>query len=344
MSLSSPLPDDRPKKGAPEGPTLCVPAVETGAIDQACAWLRKGYPVALPTETVYGLAADALNSEAVARVFSAKARPSFDPLIVHLPDLLWLERIIENEISEVMNALMEAFWPGPLTLLFSRSGLIPDLVTAGLPRVAVRMSSHPVMQEVLRRLDRPLAAPSANRFGRISPVCASDVMEELSGRIPMVLDGGRTQRGLESTIVEVTGEKIRVLRAGPVTPAQLAEFGDVEMANQVSSQPVPGQIASHYAPRKSVRLCESLELLPPETWEHVALIGFRALPEGFEGHGEVLSATGSLEVAASNLFSALRRADASDTDGIVVEAVPEQGIGLAIMERLRRASGERIHE
>lgn len=337
--MSFPATHPNPTGAVPEN-TRLISAGEPGAIDLVCSVLEQGNTVAVPTETVYGLAANALLPEAVARIYSAKERPSFDPLIVHLPDREWVLRLCEGPVPELALKLMDRFWPGPLTILFSKSELVPDLVTAGLPRVALRMSAHPVFQAVLRQFAGPLAAPSANRFGRISPVTANDVREELEGRIPMILDGGKCERGIESTIVSLEGDRICVLRAGPVTPDELSAFGEVVMQNRPSESPVPGQLPSHYAPRKPVRLVEEGERVDANS----ALIAFRHSREGHVGPLEILSKTGDLEEAAAHLFSALRRADASTASGIVVEKVPPRGIGIAIMERLDRAAGKEANE
>ncbi|MGI8431997.1 MAG: L-threonylcarbamoyladenylate synthase, partial [Chthoniobacterales bacterium] len=201
------------------------PNEQAEAIARALALLRAGEVVALPTETVYGLAADALSAEAVVKIFETKERPRFDPLIVHLPDRAWLPRLATA--SSLAEDLMEKFWPGPLTILLPKTSLIPEIVTAGLPTVALRMSAHPIFSAIVRELDRPLAAPSANRFGRISPTAAAHVLEELNGRISLIVDGGATEHGLESTIVAVQENGLTILREGPITREQLSAFGEV---------------------------------------------------------------------------------------------------------------------
>ena len=192
-----------------------TPNERAHAIAHAVALLREGKVVALPTETVYGLAADALSAEAVVKIFETKERPRFDPLIVHLPELEWLERlaVVEDGARALIENLIVSFWPGPLTIVLPRSELVPSIVTAGLETIALRMSAHPLFAEVVRTFGRPLAAPSANRFGRISPTAAADVAEELSGRIPLIVDGGATEHGIESTVVAVRDGVIAVLRA-----------------------------------------------------------------------------------------------------------------------------------
>jgi L-threonylcarbamoyladenylate synthase len=306
---------------------MTVPETRVLGCDQvgiaaAAALVAAGQTVAVPTETVYGLAADALEGEAVARIYAAKGRPAFNPLIVHVPDLAGAEAI--GIFDERARSLADAHWPGPLTLVVPlRPGAaIAPLVTAGLPTVALRVPAHPVMQALLRATARPLAAPSANVSGRISPTRAEHVLASLGGRIPAVIDGGPTQRGIESTIVAATGGELRLLRPGPVSvPGAVAAAGGIE---------APGQLASHYAPAKPVRL-EASRAEPGE-W----LIGF-----GPVACDATLSASGDLVEAAANLFAALHAADAAPPPRIAVAPVPEQGLGIAINDRLRRAAADR---
>jgi L-threonylcarbamoyladenylate synthase len=222
-------------------------------ISAAAALLAAGEVVALPTETVYGLGAAALEASACAKIFEAKDRPLSDPLIVHLPSRDWLDQVAE--VCETASRLAEHFWPGPLTLVLPRRSLVPDLVTAGEETVAVRMSSHPIFQAVLQAYGKPVAAPSANRFGRISPTSAEDVVAELGGRIPLVLDGGPCAHGVESTIVLVREGELHILRHGPVTAEELARFGTVR--GRVAGISAPGGLASHYAPRTPLVIGEA---------------------------------------------------------------------------------------
>ena len=288
-------------------------------IEEAARLILAGQPVAVPTETVYGLAADATNAEAVARIYEAKGRPSFNPLIVHVPDLAAAERI--GEFDAQARALAEEHWPGPLTLvvpLREDSG-IASLVTAGLATIGIRVPSHPAMQALLRATGRPLAAPSANASGSISPTRAEHALKSLGGRIPLIIDGGPTERGLESTIVAVTGGSLRLLRPGPI---------QVE-AESVSADKIeaPGQMASHYAPSKPLRL----EASAAEADEY--LIGF-----GPVSGDASLSPSGNLVEAAARLFDLLHGADASDKPRIAVAPIPDEGLGKAINDRLRRAA------
>jgi L-threonylcarbamoyladenylate synthase len=325
------------------------------AVRQAVELLSRGEVVALPTETVYGLAADALNPDAVARIFEAKERPSFDPLIVHLPhrDRLAEVAIIPDDIAKAVAQLTEHFWPGPLTLVLPKSTAIPDIVTSGLPTVAVRISANPIFRRIITSLARPLAAPSANRFGRISPTSAAAVVKELDGRIPLVVDGGACHQGLESTIIKVIPRAegkplLRVLRAGPITKEELQPFGKVEFANQsVEKTEVPGQLPSHYAPRTPLRLLTSPEDFVPEEGKRYALLSYRGdeadgyLPLTDWHFTNTLSpGSGKLPEAAVRFFHCLRQLDECGADEIVAEPVPDRGVGVAIVERLRRAAAK----
>jgi L-threonylcarbamoyladenylate synthase len=278
-----------------------------------------GQPVAVATETVYGLAADASNADAVARIYEAKGRPGFNPLIVHVPDLADAEAI--GEFSIDARALAEAHWPGPLTLVVPlRSGAgIAALATAGLPTIGLRVPAHAAMQRLLRVTGRPLAAPSANASGSISPTRTEHVLRSLDGRIPLILDSGPTERGLESTIVAATGGPLRLLRPGPIDiAADRASCAAIE---------APGQMASHYAPGKPLRL-EVASAAPDEF-----LIGFGSVA------GDVsLSPSGDLVEAAARLFDLLHRADQAPQSRIAVAPVPDHGLGAAINDRLRRAA------
>ena len=288
-------------------------------ITEATRLILAGQPVAVPTETVYGLAADATNPEAVARIYEAKGRPSFNPLIVHVPDVAAARQV--GEFNTEALALAEKHWPGPLTLVVPlREGTsIASLVTAGLPTIGIRVPAHLAMQALLRGVGRPLAAPSANASGAISPTRAEHVLKSLGGRIPLIIDSGATERGLESTIVGATGGGLRLLRPGPIeVQAEPASGSTIE---------APGQLQSHYAPSKSVRL--NAELAQAGEF----LIGF-----GSVAGDENLSLSGDLVEAAARLFDLLHQADASDQASIAVAPVPDAGLGVAINDRLRRAA------
>jgi L-threonylcarbamoyladenylate synthase len=312
------------------------------ATTAAVELLRKGEVVALPTETVYGLAADALNPIGVAKIFEAKERPRFDPLIVHLPDEQWLERVatVDNRARAQIKKLIAQFWPGPLTLVLVRQPIVPEIVIAGLDTVAVRMSSHPVFAEIISAFGKPVAAPSANRFGRISPTAAQHVFDELSGRIPLIIDAGPTAHGIESTIIAVRGNKIDILRRGPISAEQLSEFGRIHIAARGGKIFAPGQLPTHYAPKTPLRLIDNAKTFTPEEKQRVGLLAWNAFTpeEGRFATVRTLSEHQDLREAAANLFRSLRELDDLDLDLIVAERVPAQGLGAAILDRLERAS------
>ncbi len=293
------------------------------AIAEAARLVLAGQPVAVPTETVYGLAADATHPQAVARIYAAKGRPSFNPLIVHVPDLEAAEKI--GKFDGEARKLAKKHWPGPLTLVvpLAKGAAIPGIVTAGLQTIALRIPAHPAMQALLKACGRPLAAPSANASGLISPTRASHVLASLKGRIPLVIDGGATQRGIESTIIAATDGRLRLLRRGPI------EVDAIEV-KRASAIEAPGQLASHYAPRKPLRLDAT------EAEEGVYLIGFGPIA------GDIsLSESGDPVEAAARLFDLLHQADASPSKRIAVAPVPGDGIAAAIRDRLKRAAAPR---
>jgi len=289
------------------------------AIAEAARLILAGEPVAMPTETVYGLAADATNSEAVARIYEAKGRPSFNPLIVHVPDFAAAERI--GEFSDEARELAKAHWPGPLTLVVPRrpDAGIASIVTAGLPTIAIRVPQHPAMQSLLRQLGRPLAAPSANASGSISPTRAQHVVKSLDRRIPLIVDAGPTERGLESTIVAATNDMLRLLRPGPLQVQAQTVAGDKIEA--------PGQLQSHYAPSKPLRLNATT------AEQDEFLIGFGPV----KGDANLSTSSDLLE-AAARLFDLLHKADASSERAIAVAPIPDEDLGAAINDRLRRAA------
>lgn len=309
----------------------------TERIRAAAELLARGALVALPTETVYGLGASALDAEAVVEIFEAKGRPRFDPLICHVHDLDAVDEIVA-ELPEAARILAEAFWPGPLTLVLPKRAVVPDLVTSGEPTVGVRIPRHPVARALLAAHGRPVAAPSANLFGRTSPTRAEHVEAQLGARVAAILDGGPAQVGVESTIVAaLPGQPLRLLRPGGVPLEAIeAHVGPVRVPPpRAFPSASPGRAARHYATRTP------LELVAPghraADPARVGRLALRAAPQGY-GAVEVLSPTGDLAEAARNLFSALRRLDASDVERIEAEAVPETGLGRAIMDRLRRAA------
>ena len=321
---------------------LCLtstPEQRREAINAAVELLRKGEIVALPTETVYGLAGDALNPVAVAKIFEAKGRPRFDPLIVHLPDPDWLEKVADlpTQDRQLVLKLAERFWPGPVTMVLPKRDSVPEIVTAGLDTVAVRISAHPVFSEIAREFGKPIAAPSANRFGRISPTTAKHVLDELDGLVPLIIDAGPATHGIESTIVAVHNGKIDILRRGPIISDQLAEFGNVEIAAKREKVSAPGQLPSHYAPKTPLQIVDDPKSFKPN--QRCALLAWNPIKrdERFVAIRN-LSEKQDLREAAANLFRYLRELDELDVDLIVAERVPGQGLGAAILDRLQRAS------
>jgi L-threonylcarbamoyladenylate synthase len=332
--------------------------------------LKKGEAVALPTETVYGLAADALNPIAVAKIFEAKGRPHFDPLIVHLPDRDWLEKVADipalaaaspsggGQDRQLMLQLTKKFWPGPFTIVLPKRKIVPDIVTAGLDTVAVRISAHPLFAKILQAFGKPLAAPSANRFGRISPTTAQHVLDELGGRIPLIIDAGATPHGIESTIVAIRAGKIGVLRRGPITEEELSKFAKIDIVTAGGKISAPGQLPSHYAPKTPLQLIADAQTFTPNEKQRVALLAWRTSRSGGFPAADLnkrrsgerrslkfvavrqLSETEDLREAAANLFRYLRELDALCVDLIIAERVPREGLGAAINDRLQRAAAK----
>ncbi len=305
---------------------------------KAKQFLQNGQLVGIPTETVYGLAANALNPEAVLKIFEAKNRPHFDPLIVHTNSVEEITKYVE-EIPAVAKKLMDTFMPGPLTLLLKKRSIVPDLVTSGLDNVAIRIPNHPLTLELLRELDFPLAAPSANPFGYISPTTAQHVYDQLQGKIPYILDGGPTGIGVESTIVGFENGETVVYRLGGLAIEDIEKVtGKIRLSLNESSNPKsPGMLKSHYAPKK--RLTISNEI--PSGKTNVGVIAFDGYLQGVEEKNQILlSASGDLNEAAKNLFAAMRQLDGSGVDEIIAVKFPNEGLGRAINDRLKRASAD----
>ena len=327
---------------------------------EAAALLEEGGLVAIPTETVYGLGADALNTDAVANVFAVKERPSFDPLICHFPNGKAIKDYtdVPAELQPLVDTLAKEFWPGPMTLVLPRKEIIPDIVTSGLPTVACRVPSHEVMRGVARALGRPIAAPSANRFGHISPTSAGAVMKELGGAIPMVLDAGACSEGLESTILmpcldEKGKPAVRLLREGPITREKLRGICRVlkpakgKTAMEEAMPNAPGQLKSHYAPSKPLILHNPKEEFQPEEGVAYGLISYQgdsplAAQDCWVETLPLSPGSGRLAEAAVRLFAVMRAMDENEeVQVIVAEELPETGLGCAMMDRLRRASAKR---
>jgi L-threonylcarbamoyladenylate synthase len=306
-------------------------------IEKARALLSQGELVAIPTETVYGLAGNALDIAAVAKIFEVKSRPQFDPLIVHVPDLDQVGSYVEV-IPPQAKKLAEHFWPGPLTIVLKKKPLIPDLVTSGLDTVGIRCPDHYLTRELLRLLPFPLAAPSANPFGYVSPTRPEHVNEQLGDKIAYILDGGICDVGIESTIVGFENNNSVVYRLGGLSLEKIESVtGKVKlMAYSTSNPKAPGQLKSHYAPGKKVILGNIEELLEKYPKETTGLLTFKSNYNA--PYQYILSNGGNIEEAAQHLFTALREFDKMPIEVIVAEFVPEVGLGMAINDRLRRAA------
>jgi L-threonylcarbamoyladenylate synthase len=309
-------------------------------IQAAIQYLSQGAVVAIPTETVYGLAANALDINAVTRVFEVKNRPSFDPLIVHIADINALDSLVLSTPEPLMQ-LAQRFWPGPLTLLLPKKALVPDLVTSGSERVAIRIPNHPLTLALLQALDFPLAAPSANPFGYISPTTAQHVQDQLGLAVPYILDGGPCQVGLESTIVGMEDNIPVVYRKGGLSVEAIESLiGPVKVMAQSSSRPeAPGMLHSHYAPRKRLYLGDIDTLLNNFQGNKLGILTFNHLVQQNETNYVLdLSPSGDLSEAARNLFGYLRTLDQQAVDFIIASKVPDHGLGKAINDRLTRAA------
>ncbi|QRQ99618.1 L-threonylcarbamoyladenylate synthase [Dyadobacter sandarakinus] len=307
-------------------------------IGLAKAFLVRGELVAIPTETVYGLAGNALDEQAVLSIFEVKNRPSFDPLIIHTDSLEKVHQYV-SEIPEAALALAQRFWPGPLTLLLPKKSIVPDLVTSGLDRVAVRIPQHGLLLDLLKELDFPLAAPSANPFGYISPTTAAHVNAQLGSRIPYILDGGASRVGIESTIVGFEDGQATVYRLGGLAVDEIEKvIGAVNVTAHSSSNPAaPGMLKSHYAPRKPLFL-GNRESFTPGHGECGYLLFDQYLNDRDTKYQRLLSPSGNMHEAAHNLFACLRELDALDIATIYAEKVPVAGLGAAINDRLQRAA------
>jgi L-threonylcarbamoyladenylate synthase len=308
-------------------------------IAKARTLLERGMLVAIPTETVYGLAANALDEEAVLHIFEVKRRPKFDPLIVHGTDREQLSEYVTS-FPDWAGALADAFWPGPLTLVLPKRAIIPDIVTSGLDTVAIRVPKSPLTQELLAQLDFPLAAPSANPFGYVSPTSAQHVMDQLGGKIPYILDGGECEVGLESTIVAEEDGKLHILRLGGISVEDIESIVGKVIVGTASPEVVhsPGSMKSHYATRTPLKLGPiDLTGYDPRT---IGILSFcKSYKEIPQAQQVVLSPSGNLHEASKNLFAAMRYLDSLKLRIILAEAFPETGLGRAINDRLRRAAG-----
>ena len=314
-------------------------AVIGNSVADAVQWLQQSV-VALPTETVYGLAGNALDPLRVAQIFEAKQRPYFDPLILHIHQLEQLHDLI-TAFPEPLKQLADAFWPGPLTLLLPRTNHVPDLTCSGLSHAAFRMPSHPLTLQVLQEFGKPLAAPSANPFGYVSPTTAQHVQQQLGSRIPYILDGGPCTIGLESTIVGLSGDQVTVYRLGGLAIEAIEQLvGPVVLHINESSDPrAPGQLLSHYAPRKPLFTGDIDLLLEQYRDQQPLILRYQHLQPNYPSHLQwIMSPDGSETTAAARLFDLLRQADAHSAPLILAEAAPSMGLGRAINDRLKRAA------
>lgn len=313
-----------------------VDGFDAVSVERAVELLRRGDVVAFPTETVYGLGADGLNPYAVARIFELKKRPRFDPLILHVAHRDWIGAIVK-EIPRGAVRVMERFWPGPLTLILEKKSEVPDIVTAGLQTVALRMPSHPVALRLIGGLGRPVAAPSANPFGYMSPTRAAHVARLFRDKPGLILDGGSSTFGIESTIISFRGEAVYVHRHGAVTVEELRDLlGEVREKEDGTICEAPGELPFHYAPHHPLKIVAG----PGEIGEpKSAFLAFRTPDEAPpSAYIRVLSPEGDLREAAANFFSSLIELDREDVSVIYAERIPEEGIGKAMMERLRKAA------
>lgn len=308
-------------------------------IDKAAYYLNRGDLVAIPTETVYGLAGNALDEKAVSKIFEVKQRPYFDPLIVHIGDMTRWQDLAKSDDADALK-LMQLFWPGPLTLLLQKSPLVPDVVTAGSDKVALRMPNHPLTLTLLQKIKFPLAAPSANPFGYISPTMPEHVMQHLGGKIPYILDGGVCEVGLESTIVGKEHDGWHIYRPGKISRQMLEDALGKPFTLKTNPMHIvaPGQLKSHYAPRKPLYIGK--EQLPL-SWQNakVATLSFeKPLPIANANPSLILSPTGNLDEAAAKFYAALHLLDNSSADVIIASPFPETGLGVVLNERLKKAS------
>jgi len=310
-------------------------------IHRAAEIIKRGGIVAFPTETVYGLGADAFNPLAVARVFEVKKRPSFDPLIVHVADPADVKKLAK-EIPSNAKKLTERFWPGPLTIVLLKEENIPDIVTAGLPSLAIRMPNHPMALALIEESKCPIAAPSANLFGYLSPTTAEHVRDQLGDQVDLILDGGPCPVGVESTIVSFLEEEPMLLRPGGVSLEEIESvIGEVGTSPSEDRPMAPGMLPKHYAPRTPIVLDRNEKNLDLYKDKNIGLLVFQEPVNNLKLHPtEILSKSGDLREAAANLFAAIRRLDALNLDLIVATPIPEVGLGRAIVDRLRHAASK----
>ncbi len=310
---------------------------EENHIKKAAKIIQDGGLVAFPTETVYGLGANALDPDAVIKIFEAKQRPSFDPLIVHICDIKDISRLCLN-VDERVYKLAKRFWPGPLTIVLPKKKIVPDIVTSGLSTVAIRMPANDVALQLIDKAGCPIAAPSANKFGKLSPTKAEHVMKQLSD-VDFIIDGGKTTVGIESTVISLSNAGFKILRPGVITEEEIEFIIPRDNSNNINEAGLasPGLLKSHYSPTKPMCIFNDGDYYPES--KKIGYLAFQKSKSALNyTKSEILSEKGDLKEAALNLFGALHRLEDSDVDMIVAEPVPEVGIGVAIMDRLRKAS------
>ena len=314
---------------------------EPSSIEKAVKMLKQGNIVAFPTETVYGLGADALDPYAVTKIFEAKKRPKFDPLIVHIGEKNWISSITDDVPAEA-EKLIDRFWPGPLTLILKKKDAIPGIVTAGLSTVAIRMPSHPVALQLIKSFESPIAAPSANPFGYVSPTSALHVAKMLGEDVPLILDGGNSNYGLESTIISFNEGKIYLHRHGAISSEELSEIaGTIREKEKNNLCEAPGELPYHYAPMKPLKIIHNTGEIKNI---RSSFLAFREPSEKpISKYFKVLSIQGDMREAAANFFSCLIELDKEDIDVIYAENIEEKGLGKAMMDRLKKASKKYIH-
>ncbi len=316
-----------------------ITKADNESIKQAAKIIKQGGLVAFPTETVYGLGADGLNSIAVAKIFEAKKRPAFNPLILHIADKSWLKKFsgIKNEKVDL---LINKFWPGPLTLVLPKTEIVPDIVTSGNPTVAVRMPDHPVALQLIEASETPIAAPSANKFGHLSPTEASHVAKYLGDKVDMILDGGKCSVGVESTIIQLYENEIFLLRPGGLSKEEIEkEIGEIKIGVINQDRPnAPGQLPFHYSPQTPLKFFNKKFL---DEKKKTGMLFFKENNIDFPfAETQILSPNGDLREAAANLFSMLHELEKENLDLILVEPIEEKGLGRAIMDRLKKATNK----
>ena len=314
-------------------------AKDTSDITKAAQIIQSGGLVAFPTETVYGLGANALNTLAVAKIFEAKKRPLFDPLIVHIANTLSLKELIQ-ETPPAAKKLIHHFWPGPLTIIFKKTKIVPDLVTAGFDTVAIRMPNHPIALELIKESRCPIAAPSANPFGKLSPTQANHVKKHLNDAVDMILDGGRCQRGLESTIIDITQDPPRILRSGALAIEDIKKIiKNVHLEDLTETKISPGSLPTHYAPQTKLVLLKESEPFPkPKAGAGYLVFGPLEPMLEKSTNVQLLSTSEDLTEAAANFFDSLHELDNQNLKVIYVKPFKKTGLGAAMMDRLVKAA------